>query len=115
MTMPIVALMQNEGEAIYYTPEFRAMLESHMAWLRARPELTLTPIDPHAAMKYAGDLDGLLTYYNVEPRYHWFIMRLNNLTSSQEYTADRLSLYFLTPSYVELLHTRSKVVTKKVA
>lgn len=93
--MTIDNLMSSEGDQIYYTEAFRNVLEDHMPFFRNHPSTKYVSITP--AYAYANDKDfiGLLNTLNV-PRYlHWLIMRMNDLSSPQDF--DGLTLSIITP------------------
>lgn len=93
------------GPDVYYSPEFRNVLEDHMTYLRTHPENSVVTIAPNIGYKYIGDLAGVLHHYNVPYHLHWVVMRMNNMTSPIDYRDTMLNLD--TPSFtvVERLRT----------
>jgi hypothetical protein len=81
MTMPVHSLMLPAGPAVFYTPEFRVMIESHLKYLREHPETQILNLNPHSVYKYEHDLFGLLGELNIPPQHHWIVMRVNGYTN----------------------------------
>ena len=88
MTMTIHKQMVDEGPALFYNPSFRATLETHLSLLREHKDTDFLTIESYPAHKYEYDFYGLLSFYKVEPKYHWLILRMNEMTSPPEYTSD---------------------------
>lgn len=86
--MALSELMIADGPAIYYDAGFRVVLEDHMNFLRTSPTTTVLVIPPGEAWKFEFDLYGLLRKYGVAPHLHWLTMRMNKMTSPEEFTAD---------------------------
>ena len=83
--MKILDTISDSGADIYYNSKFRVVLEDHMTFLRSHPDNDLLNIEPAQAYKYAGDLFGILQYYNLSPYLHWIVMRVNGMTSPTEF------------------------------
>lgn len=115
MAMPINELLLREGDPIYYDPAFNRMLETHLRWLRERDEVTVYPVDEHAAYKYQGDLFAYLTEMGQPPQYHRIQMRLNGMTSPQDFSRETKTLMLVPVNYIEQLRARFQTVTKKIA
>lgn len=113
MAMPINALMMNEGETVYYDDDFRRMLETHSIWLKDQPETRVLPIDPHTAMKYKGDLFGLLNSMRILPQYHYAVMVINEIPGPQSNTEQLKSLIIPDSGFLDVLRARYKIVSKK--
>lgn len=69
------------GEAVFYDPKLRRVMETYMGWLRAHPDTRTQPVDAHMAYKYEGDFYGLLSVMDIAPEYHWVVLRVNGLTN----------------------------------
>jgi hypothetical protein len=113
--MPINDLMHYEGDPIYYDDAFNWMLETHLRWLRERPETVVYPVDEFAAYKYQGDLFAYLTELGKSPQYHRLLMRLNAMASPQDFGPQTQSLLIVPDQYIEQLLARYRTITKKIA
>lgn len=96
----------------YYEPSFRVVLEDHMTYFRLHPNTQTLTIDPHLALMYEFDLDGLLISQNVPHHLHWLIGRMNRLNSSSEYRRDMLAL--LIPSIDDVDRIRQIHSTQRI-
>lgn len=90
--MNVENLMIDMGADVYYTPEFRDVLEDHMDYLRKHPATSTFLIKPELAYQWRGDLFGLLLKLNKPTYLHWVIMRMNNYTSPLQFKQDTLIL-----------------------
>lgn len=99
MAMTINSLMSNPGADIYYDPDFRAVLDINMNFLRNHPKTTRIAIVARDSYKYTGDLSGLLSQYNVDVALHWVVMRMNNLLSPSAYN-DSIRILLIPPADV---------------
>jgi hypothetical protein len=103
MTFSINSLMIDDVAPIYYTPKFFNMLETHMVLLRQSIRTYTIDIVPADRVKYDGDLYGLLLEYGIPLKYHYIVMRLNELNSPQGYNPDIESLLAPDPTTIESL------------
>lgn len=81
----MIPFAREAGPAAYYTPQFRVVLEDHMTFLREHPNRSILKVENQVAYKFAGDLFGMLTHYEVEEQFQWIIMRMNHLTSPTDF------------------------------
>jgi hypothetical protein len=100
MKMKIDSLMVSPGASIYYDADFRNVLEDHMTYLRQHSSTAQIDVEATKAIKYQFDLFGLLREYRVPEQLHWLTMRMNNMTSPTDATADISSL--LVPDHTEV-------------
>lgn len=91
--MQVDALMVAEGAQPYYTDTVRNALEDFMTVLRNDSTTQPLVIEPGVAQRFKADLYGLLTFLRIPPQFHYAIMRVNKLTSSDEYHETMLTLY----------------------
>lgn len=82
--MKINRLMGNDGDSIYYSQRFRRYLETYMPYLRNHVDSEDLVIDHHDLYKFEGDFYGLLSKYNIERKYHWIVLRINDLLNPNE-------------------------------
>lgn len=89
MTMSVLGLLTPSGGAVYYTPEWRKLVEDHLQWLRRSAEMDVVIIDDHLGYKYRGDFDGALLELGVPPERHWVALRVNGMTNPTEFDGNR--------------------------
>ncbi len=112
MAMPINALMMTEGETVFYEDDFRRMLETHLIWMKNQSAEMIT-VDPHDALKYKGDLFGLLIKMGYAPQYHYAIMILNEISGPQSNTESLRQLLVPAMQAIDVLRSRYKIVAKR--
>ena len=84
----------------YYDPDFLILLESHLTYFLNNKITGSITVEPTMAMKYRGDLFGMLKEIGVQSKYHYMVMRLNGYKSSADYLGDRME--FLQPDFSEI-------------
>lgn len=114
MAMKLAALLQSDGAAVYYTPQWRQMIETHLLWLRQRTDNQVLTVTPAQAYRYEGDLMGLLTEMRVAPVYHWLIMRMNGWDAPTDYTSDIQTLVLPNYQVVEQLTNVHRTTMAKI-
>lgn len=90
--MSVLGLLNPAGAAVFYTPEWRKLVEDHLQWLRGSGEMDVVIIDDHLAYKYRGDFDGALLELGVPQERHWVALRVNGMTNSTDYTGQAGSI-----------------------
>ena len=90
--MQVDALMVAEGAQAYYTDDLRNTLEDFMTVFRTDTTTQPLVIEPGVAQRFKADLNGLLTFLRIPPQFHYAIMRINKMTSSDEYSDTMLTL-----------------------
>lgn len=115
MTLSIIQMMQNEGDNVYYTPEWHRCVESHLEWIRKRPLSLPLKITPNDAYKYEGDLMGLLLAYNFRMEYHWVIMRVNDMSSPADFSAETMELIIPDLAEVDNILAVFRTTYKKIS
>ena len=80
--------MPSSGPDIFYSREFRIVIEDHLSILKNTLNSKTIIIKNADAFKYEGDLYGLLSNYAVPIQYHWIAMRMNNYTSPTQFTKE---------------------------
>ena len=103
--MKLLDSLIKPGPDVYYSAEFRNVLEDHMTYLRSHPENSEVTIAPNIGYKYIGDLAGVLHHYNVPYNLHWIVMRMNHMTSPIDYRDTMLNLDIPSFTAVERLRT----------
>lgn len=100
--------MVDPGADVYYSKEFRDVLEAHMAYLRGLTSTVSSLVDGHDADVYNGDLFGYLQYKGMAPMYHWVTMRLNNFYTPIEFGRATKSLLIPNTSEIDALRQSFK-------
>lgn len=103
--MDIYKLTISEGNDIYYSKNFMDTLESHLSYFRSSRQSNVIQVDTKKAHIYEGDLFGYLNDIGIEQKYHWLIMRINDLYCSSEFDQNKYVL--IIPSYDEIEQIRS--------
>lgn len=93
----------SEGPDIFYSPEFRAVVEEHILVLQQNESTEKITIETHTAYQYENNLYGLLTYLEYPKQLHWIIMRINGLHSPNEFKRDTKQLVIPNTSLVDEL------------
>lgn len=99
--MAINNLMKDDGDAIYYTEDFRHVLEDHMPFLRDHASTKYVAITPAYANANDKDLIGLLDTLGIPKYLHWIIMRMNNWMSPQQFSGETLSIITPDPTLIQ--------------
>lgn len=108
--MNIDQLQKPTGPSIYYDPSFRSELEDHITFLKQNKNTRILTISNFHAIKYEGDLFGLLIEYSIPNEYHWLVMRMNNMVSPTDSGTKIANL--LIPDYSLVERIRSTYVTQ---
>lgn len=108
--MNIHELATDDGEDVFYDPDFHIVLESHMTYLKMLPGTRMMMIEPQVAYRNEGDFNGVLDELRVPKQHHWLTMRMNDLRSPNDFTADMQSI--IVPDYAEVDLIRSVYQTK---
>lgn len=111
--MQILNILNKPTSNVYYEQGFRVMLEDHLTYLKDLSTTRKINLESQMAYKYEGDFDGLLTVLNIRPEYHFIIMRLNNMTSPQEFNPDK-TMTLLIPDNKEIDRIRATYKTKNL-
>lgn len=110
----IISLMPEEGSAIFFQDSFRNELEKHLSVLRTDLQIQMIDVPPNIALRYNADFDGLMCYYKIPAKYHWVIMRINNMLSTFDYRPTMLTLLIPDFNFVEQLKTTFTTVEKSL-
>lgn len=108
----LLTLMGESGPDIYYTPQFRQIVEDHLTYLKDHPSTETITIDPQTAVRGDGDLVSVLLDYTIPKHQHWMIMRLNGMSSPMDYTQDRTTLRIPGTNVLEQLIKRFRVTQR---
>jgi len=112
--MTLAKRIPDEGDSIYYSESWRTMIECHLPILLARPDNTVRNIAPYNALRYEGDLMGLLVEEKFAPQYHWIIMRMNGFNSPEDYRLEKMQLVIPNFNMVEMLTNIHRTTMQKI-
>lgn len=84
MAFTIMTHMAQPGPDLFYTPEFRLMIETHINVLRY-DNVSREQIPDNLVYQYEGDFYGYLVGKNVAPYLHWIYLRVNGMHSPSEF------------------------------
>ncbi len=93
--MKIDSMMRDPGPEVYYDPDFRALLEAHIPYLRVSEATRTMAVDLSKTAVYRGDFYGFLNAVGIPAYFHWIIMRLNDMSSPTEF--DEKKTFLLVP------------------
>lgn len=87
MAFTIISKMARGGEDLYYDPDFRLVLETHLQVLinraAARNDI---PLD--LFYQYEGDFYGYLVEIGVTPAHHFIYLRMNGMTNPNQFAKE---------------------------
>lgn len=92
MALPVESLMIDPGDDVHYSSAWTTVIEAHLRYLINHPSTVKINVDPQAAYKYEFDLWGLLTSLNYPMYLHRIVMRMNDMVSPTDFTADHRTL-----------------------
>lgn len=104
--MKINSLEQATAAAPYFDPEFCAVLEDHMSYLRTHPKTTAIAVEAERVYVYQFDLFGLFNALKIEKNLHYIVMRLAGMTSPTDLKEGMLE-YLLVPEPNTVNHIRT--------
>lgn len=89
------ALMVNPGSPWYYRPSWYACIEDHMYLLRDTRNSELVNVADTDRWRYEADFYGYLrdVHKITLPQYWYVYLRVNHMTSPQEFGAENLAIY----------------------
>lgn len=76
----------------YYDRNFRTTFEYHITRLLKDQRTSVLAVDAGTALRYSGDLYGLLMLNGIAPQYHYFVMRCNGFSHPIEYPKSLLQI-----------------------
>jgi len=72
----------------YYSAGFMQVIEDHLTYLRTLDGVVVNQLTNTQCVKYQGDFFGLLLDLKIDKRYHYAVMRVNDLFSPADFTGD---------------------------
>lgn len=100
-----------DANPIFFTQDFRDVLETYLPALRVSQRTNSIYVSPHDTIKFRFDLDGYLISRSIAPYLHWIIARVNGMSCSQDFGPDYEQL--LIPDLVELDQIRQIYATSR--
>jgi hypothetical protein len=93
---------------IYFTQEYKTLIEDHLPILKKDPSAERVVIPSHLAMKYNNNFTALLAdpAFGIDYKYHWAIMRVNGFHHPAEFKETMMS--FIKP-YLPTLEGLTRV------
>jgi hypothetical protein len=88
---------RSEGltDLAYYDQGFFNVIEAHMTYLREHPDTKAYQVTPGEAYMFEADFYGLLMTHSIRAHMHRIILRMNNMTNPNQFTAN--TVFFLVP------------------
>lgn len=98
--MSLQNLKVDFGSDKYYTPEFMAVLEDHLTYLRTHEDTVVLSVSNAEAERWSGDLYGYLLTRNVDARLHYVTMRLSGMSSPYDFGTEITTISVPSPVLV---------------
>lgn len=98
------------NDTAYYSEEMLNFLEDHLVYLNSL-DTTKIGLEYTEALKYKGDLFGILNKKKIDPNYHYVVMRINGFKSSSDFTGEET--FILVPDFKEIDLLKNVFQTKK--
>lgn len=97
-----------EGSEIYYSAEFRQVVEDHLEYLKSRPGVEQRILKASEVNRHTGDLYGYLVEIKKPLHMHWVIMRCSGMRSPAEFGIDTGILYI--PNIPDVDEIRQRIL-----
>ena len=107
--MPIMQQAQPTIDQVYNEEGFRLLVETHLDWLRNRPDTVVQPVTQGEAYRYQYDLFGFLYAIKIPQQLHFAVMRMSKLNAATDFNVDIPYLYI--PSAADIDQLRQLYVT----
>jgi len=106
MSFGIVKLDTSTYNTNYFSAGFRSNIEDHLDYLRGHDRTASLSVMAMDSRKYIGDLYGLLTSLGIADEFHWIVMRVNGMHSTQDYTGSVIDILVPDENILALLLSR---------
>lgn len=111
--MKLIENIRDPGPSIYYSKEFKNMVEDHLEYLINLSDVTIKILPPMISYKYASDLTGLLYHLNIPAYLHYVIMRINRYKNYTDFKGDETHIKIITSTpIVQLTNTLKTRLSK---
>lgn len=111
--MRILNSLVNQGEQIFYTSKYRQMIEDHVIFLRNHKTVTTVSLVPMLSYRYMADFYGLLFHLNLQPEFHYAVLRLNGYKSPLDFKGTESSILMCDVALIKRLTNTLKTQIKK--
>ena len=112
-SMRILNSIVNQGEQIFYTSKYRQMIEDHVIFLRNHKTVTTVSLAPMLSYRYMADFYGLLFHLNLQPEFHYSVLRLNGYKSPLDFKGTESSILMFDVALIKRLTNTLKTQIKK--
>lgn len=113
MTTLIENLLTPAGSEAYYDSAIRAVLEDHMSFFLEHPKTSVIPVEAMVLHQNEFDLISLFNTLKIPMAYHWFVMRLNGITSftnvPQHITGVIVTDFTLVENIIKVYRAKNKI------
>ena len=82
--MALTDLMQETADPVYYSEQFRLVVEDHIGYLFNHPETTINSILAMDLVVFEFDFYGMLKSMGIPAELHYATLRMAKLTSPQD-------------------------------
>lgn len=96
MTLSVTSLREDSGDDIFYTEDFRRMIEQHRIYLQTADGYDHRLIPEGEAWRWRYDFYGLLGHLNIPEYLRWIYLRVNDMINPADYSG--LNTTILIPS-----------------
>lgn len=80
-SLSLKALLKDKADSQYNDPSFLTFVNDHVPYLLASVSTKTIAVDPSQALKYKGDLYGLLAELQIPYFMHYAVMKMNGFSS----------------------------------
>ncbi len=99
--LTLKSLLEEQATSLYYDPGFMTFIDDHLPTLRRSTSTRVVEVEPSQALKYRGDLFGLLDELGIPPYAKYTIMKMNDYKSPTEIKEALLNTLMI-PDVMEL-------------
>lgn len=97
--------------AIYYDEDFRDCFESCIGAFKNSTNTQVAPVAPYKASTYEGRFFDFLQDARIAKEHHWFIMRLNDMSSPSEFKATTKTILVMSETELDRLISQFRTST----
>lgn len=88
MALTVSKYLQATDNPIYYSEGFRNYFEDCLSWLKNNGHYNVIDVDPGIAYQYEACFYSLCQYYGIPHQLHWPTLRMMDMVSPEESSAD---------------------------
>lgn len=99
----LISKIDTSVPPVFYDPRFKIMIEQHLEDLKNYKGNVYIEVSALDAEEWQGNLYGYLHSQNVSIAQHWVIMRMNDMDSTLDFSADCRRLYLPDPERLSTL------------